>query len=62
MPDLTIISRRGEKIFHSNNPQNSWDGTYKGSQCPIGVYYYQLYIRANDGEEKTVNGTVTIVK
>ena len=60
--DLIIFSRWGEKIFHSTDPQNSWDGTYKGSPCPVGVYYYQLYIRVNDGIEKNINGTVTLIK
>jgi len=44
------------------NPRNAWDGTYKGQPMPIGAYTYQIDATMFDGEIRTYNGTVTILR
>lgn len=40
--DLKIYNRWGEIIFHSNDVNKTWDGTYLGNRMPVGVYQYVL--------------------
>ena len=37
---MEIFNRWGASIFLSNSLENGWDGTYKGVDCPEGVYNY----------------------
>ena len=43
--EFLIFNRWGEVIFETNEPDFSWDGTYKGKDCPIGVYPYKMIYR-----------------
>jgi gliding motility-associated-like protein len=36
--EIRIFNRWGELIFYSSNPMQEWDGTFKGEDCPIGIY------------------------
>jgi len=38
---LTVYNRWGEKIFETNDVNDKWDGTYKGTAVPQGVYLYK---------------------
>ena len=38
--EISIYSREGLLVFHSTNPQASWDGTYKYRDCKPGSYVY----------------------
>ena len=40
-----IFNRWGEIMFQSNDPNEKWDGTYKGELCPTGVYIYIVELR-----------------
>ncbi|MBL7764496.1 MAG: gliding motility-associated C-terminal domain-containing protein [Chitinophagaceae bacterium] len=39
---LIIANRFGEIVYESNDPQQGWDGTQRGSgkRCDVGTYYY----------------------
>jgi gliding motility-associated-like protein len=37
---LEIYDRNGLQLFSSLNPNEGWDGTFKGSQMPAGVYIW----------------------
>jgi gliding motility-associated-like protein len=39
-----IYNRYGEKVFYTNNPNQCWDGTFKGQPADQGNYVY--YIKA----------------
>jgi len=38
--ELSIFNEYGELLFQENDYQNDWDGTYKGRELPVGVYYF----------------------
>ncbi|MEY5000041.1 MAG: hypothetical protein RLZZ211_77 [Bacteroidota bacterium] len=42
---LEIFNRWGERVFVTQNPNEGWDGTYKGLQCQDGLYNYVLKFR-----------------
>lgn len=39
---LTIFNRWGNEVYHSNNYQNDWGGTYMGHLLPASTYYAVL--------------------
>jgi gliding motility-associated-like protein len=45
---ISIHNRWGQKLFESNNINNSWDGRYKGRICSPGVYYYLIQYQNQD--------------
>lgn len=49
--EMSIFNRWGEQIYTSNNPSQTWDGTYKGMACPTGIYFatIKLEIPSQDG-------------
>ncbi|WP_461453201.1 PKD domain-containing protein [Mucilaginibacter sp.] len=56
---VQVFNRYGERLFYSVGYPNPWDGKYKGSSLPAGVYYY--IIDPKNGR-KTVSGSLTILK
>ena len=40
--DFGIYNRWGERIFYTKNPDDCWDGTYKGKKQDTGVYIYMI--------------------
>jgi gliding motility-associated-like protein len=44
-----VYNQWGEMIFKSDNKATGWDGTYKGTNQPVGVYVYYVQATMNDG-------------
>ncbi|HET7003115.1 MAG TPA: gliding motility-associated C-terminal domain-containing protein [Puia sp.] len=67
IPDLSgfpgatvdVYNRYGQLVFHSENNNKNWDGTYNGKPLPMATYYYIIDPKNN---EKKISGTVTIFK
>jgi gliding motility-associated-like protein len=59
---LDIYNRWGQVVFHSDNPHEGWDGSYKNKMCPEGVYVYRLI--AKNGLEADIEkvGSVTLIR
>ncbi|MDG1779472.1 MAG: gliding motility-associated C-terminal domain-containing protein [Flavobacteriales bacterium] len=59
---VSIYNRWGDLLFQDGNGYaQPWDGTYNGTQLPIGTYYYVIDI--DEPEFKaTMNGPVTILR
>lgn len=62
--DLVIYNRWGNKVFESTDSEKDWDGTNMndGTDCPAGTYYYVFKYEMLNGEKKTLNGTVTLIR
>lgn len=60
--ELAIYNRWGNLIFVSNEVQNAWDGTYKGTQAPEGVYTYRIKAVGFDGKVMQRNGSITLIR
>ncbi len=56
-----IYNRWGQKIFETKNPNQGWDGQYKGNVIP-GVYVYYIKLKGADNNYFEKRGTVTLVK
>jgi gliding motility-associated-like protein len=40
--EFSIYNRWGELVFHTNNPHDGWDGTFKGVQSEQDFYIYAI--------------------
>jgi gliding motility-associated-like protein len=59
--EFLIFNRWGEVIFKTSNQTDKWDGKYKGSDCPIGVYFYQITYKFPTQQTKIDYGTITLL-
>ena len=50
--ELWIMNRWGEEIFYSNDMSQGWDGKYKETLCPQGIYSWK--VRYQGVKEKQV--------
>lgn len=57
---MYIYDRWGELIFESNDPEYTWDGTYKGQQVQQGTYPYRFYIIDWQGDDHEYVGHVSL--
>lgn len=57
-----IYNRWGQMVFESNNPNQGWDGTYKGVAQPMDVYGYTLDATYFDGKRTTRTGDITLIR
>ncbi|MDN5285215.1 MAG: type sorting protein [Mucilaginibacter sp.] len=56
---VDIFNRYGTKLFASMGYPKAWDGTYRGSSLPAGVYYY--VINPKNGRS-AMSGSLTILR
>lgn len=54
---VEIFNRWGSKVYDKVGYQNDWNGTYRGSPLPVGVYFYVILLPG--GHKMT--GSVSIV-
>ena len=59
---LIIFNRWGEIIFESSDPKVGWNGIFKEKLVQDGVYVWQVSYENEAGEEKKVNGHITVLK
>lgn len=58
--DFKILNRRGQVVFASADPKFSWEP--KGSEAPMGSYYFDLKIILDNDETIIKNGSFSILK
>jgi gliding motility-associated-like protein len=63
---LQVYNRWGQLMFESNDIHYGWDGTYKGTVCPEGVYTWVIkYVGVGKHyleKEGMKTGHVTLLK
>lgn len=62
--EIFIFQRWGMFVFHSTDPAEPWDGTYKGIPCQQGTYAYVIHYRDDNSPKgrKSVVGSVTLIR
>lgn len=60
--NLHVVDRWGNRVFQTKDPNQSWDGTYRGQSAPIGTYVYELKYRDELGERGFIQGTITLIR
>jgi gliding motility-associated-like protein len=66
---FSVFDRWGNRVFHSDDYQNNWDGMYNGQPLPLGAYTHQIeyrYINPNatvadpKGAPRSIQGVVVV--
>ncbi|MEZ4885869.1 MAG: gliding motility-associated C-terminal domain-containing protein [Chitinophagales bacterium] len=57
-----IYSRLGNKVFSTNDLNETWDGNYKFVPQDIGLYVYFIRGTDNDGKEFLAKGNVMLIR
>lgn len=61
--EFLIFDRWGEKIFKSTSSEEGWNGSYKGLECPQGIYTWKLkFTNVATEKEETHLGCVTLIR
>ncbi len=60
--DLKIYDRWGQVVFESTNPQDSWDGTYKGEMMNSASFTYFVNLSFIDGRFIKERGNISLVR
>jgi len=64
---MAIYDRWGAQVFlgqnlRLNDPQNGWNGEFRGQKLLPGVYVYQAKVVFEDGSTTLVSGEITLVR
>ena len=62
---LAIYNRWGEHVFSTKNSDIGWDGNFKGSFAPEGIYLWTLSYKGYSETGKTVkyvSGTIQLLR
>jgi gliding motility-associated-like protein len=61
---LVIWNRWGNTVFESDKPEKMWNGKTNndGGENPAGTYYYLFNYQLRGAEEKSVRGTITLIR
>jgi gliding motility-associated-like protein len=60
--NMKIYNAWGELIFESNNPEDGWDGKFKGVNSPVGTYLYTITAKGLSGKNVYRNGNFVLLK
>ncbi len=60
--ELYIYDRWGELVFFSDDPNDGWDGTYKGVDLDSDTYAYYANIVCIGGLKSTEQGNITLIR
>jgi len=60
--EYIIYNNWGEQVFKSIDPTGIWDGRFRNSDCPSGVYVYVLKYRDTDQKIHIVAKDVLLLR
>lgn len=58
----TIVDRYGTVMYSFEDPNQGWDGKYKGKLVKPGVYFYSIEAKGADGKKYKKGGDINIIK
>jgi len=57
---VQVFDDKGIKVYEAKPYENTWDGTFRGSPLPNGVYIY--IIRCEGEENNPKSGSITLLR
>ncbi|MDK2910086.1 MAG: hypothetical protein PWR20_1653 [Bacteroidales bacterium] len=57
-----IYNRWGELIFETTDPEQGWDGTFKGVESPVGVYIWVVTVYDMFNDKEYYKGSVLLLR
>lgn len=58
----SIFDRYGTQLYHFTDPQDGWNGKYKGKLVKPGVYFYVIEAEGADGKRYKEAGDINILR
>jgi gliding motility-associated-like protein len=62
LKNFRIFNRWGTMVFETTDINSGWDGTYKGTPQPFGVYVYMVEAYTSTGRKFIKQGNVTLIR
>ena len=59
---ISIYDRWGEQVFHTNNRDKYWDGTFKNQILDSDSYAYYIEVECIGGERRIYQGNVSLIR
>jgi gliding motility-associated-like protein len=60
---LAVYDRWGNRVFHTTNTEESWDGTVNGKEVENNtVYSYQVIVKNVEGKKYEYAGSITLLR
>lgn len=60
---MIIYDRWGQEVFSSNDPEQGWNGTYKGKKCPEDIYVYKIeFTPYTDPYPRKLSGHINLMR
>ena len=59
---ITVLNRWGTVVFQSSNPDDGWDGYYKGELAPQGVYLFHIRMTSSANINIQRQGSVLLIR
>jgi gliding motility-associated-like protein len=59
---MEIFDRWGEKIYSDNSSAKGWDGNYRQSLAPAGIYIYVIRVNFRNENWKELKGHIALVR
>lgn len=60
--EFSVFNRWGLQVFTTNNVDQGWDGTNRGTKSEEGVYVYLVRFKSSRGEYIDFKGSVTLLR
>lgn len=60
--NMQIYNRYGELVFETDDPNASWDGTYRGRAISNNVYHFYIRATQNNGRVIEETGPITVIR
>lgn len=57
-----IFDRWGEKVFETRDPDQGWDGTYKGKLLAPGTFVHHFVVKFKNNTSKRASGSTTLLR
>ena len=59
---MIILNRWGIKVFESDDPSLGWNGSDNGTSGEVGAFLWILDYTVEGGTERTIKGSVTLLR
>lgn len=59
---FSIYDRFGQLLFMTDDVTTGWDGSYKGTPCDLGIYFYLIHYSDAEGNGKIEKGDITLIR
>lgn len=60
--NVRIYNNWGQLIFETNDQAEGWNGTFNGTEQPIGVFVWVVEVEMFNGEKIKKTGDVTLLR